>query len=165
MELMHKVVVSCTCRCVLYQLILMLQKESGRPCGQMPLVFLISILFASSTINHRISQSDPFDQTLPGQGHLNCIFVCVQGALYLYLADGGWGGHSKMMPCVHNLPLLGKRCEDTLAVTVETDNNTEIIRGKQRKYNKKLTKTKTTNEVMKSNHPHPEVHRGSDVMK
>lgn len=129
MELMHKVVISCACRCVLYQVILMLQKESGRPCGQMPLVFLIGILFASSTINHRISQSDPFDQTLPGQGHFYCIFfVCRVHFIFIWRMGGG-GGHSKMMPCVHNLPLLGKRCEDTRTVTVETD-NTEIIRGK-----------------------------------
>lgn len=35
----------------------------------------------------------------------------------------GEGCHSKMMPCVHNLPLPGKRREGTRAVTVETDNN------------------------------------------
>lgn len=90
--------------------------------------FLISILFASSTINHRISQSDPFDQTLPGQGHLSYFFVCRVHFIFIWRMGGG-GGHSKMMPCVHNLPLLGKRCEDTRTVTVETD-NTEIIRGK-----------------------------------
>lgn len=89
MELMHKVVISCACRCVLYQVILMLQKESGRPCGQMPLVFLIGILFASSTINHRISQSDPFDQTLPGQGHLSYFFVCRVHFIFIWRMGGG----------------------------------------------------------------------------
>lgn len=90
LEWMHKVVVSWACRCVLYQVILMLQKESGRPCGQMPLVFLIGILFASSTINHRISQSDPFDQTLPGQGHFYCIFfVCRVHFIFIWRMGGG----------------------------------------------------------------------------
>lgn len=48
---------------------------------------------------------------------------------FLIVFFDGWGGgrgHSKMMPCVHNLPLPGKRREDTRAVTVETDNNNNI---------------------------------------
>lgn len=45
---------------------------------------------------------------------------------------GGRGGHSKMMLCVHNLPLPGKRREDTRAVTVETDNNNNIQKSSGR---------------------------------
>lgn len=51
--------------------------------------FLISILFASPTINHRISQSDPFDQTLPGQGHLSYFFVCRVHFIFIWRMGGG----------------------------------------------------------------------------
>lgn len=69
-----------------------------------------------------------------GGGKSGGSFIWVSGAFFFlnfnFGSDRWWGreevgggGHSKMMPCVHNLPLPGKRREGTRAVTVETDNN------------------------------------------
>lgn len=81
----------------------------------------------NQSINHRISQSayfQPINQPIrpsftTGVFHLGvgCNFIISFGR------KGGGRGHSKVMPCVHNLPLPGKRHEDTRAVIVETDNN------------------------------------------
>ncbi|MEQ2276660.1 hypothetical protein XENORESO_002716 [Xenotaenia resolanae] len=96
---------------------------------------LLIVSFTTSQINHRISQSGSIHQSISQA-------PCTKGILHLgafYFVWGAWGGgrgHSKMMPCVHNLPLSGERREDTRAVTVETDNNNNIQKssGKSRKY-------------------------------
>lgn len=83
-----------------------------------------------------------------------------------------WGrGHSKMMPCVHNLPLPGIRREDTRAVTVETDNNNiQNHQGNREKYmqerkdepkTKKKKKLTEKNEVWRATPPH---WRAADVV-
>lgn len=104
------------------------------PCGQ----WLISF---NGFIHHLPNQSKGLaNQVLPIKSirlppareslHLGAIYFRLDGW------GGGGRGHSMMMPCVHNLPLPGKRREDTRAVTVETDNNNNIQKssGKSRKY-------------------------------
>lgn len=85
---------------------------------------LVIVSFTTSPINHRISQSGSVNQSINQAPFSKGVRHLGVGCILFHL--DGWGGgrgHSKMMPCVHNLPLPGKRREDTRAVTVETDNN------------------------------------------
>lgn len=93
---------------------------------------VVIISFTSSPMNHRVSQLDSIIESikLPAGGpHLGQVHFISFGRMR-------WGrGHSKMMPCVHNLPLPGIRREDTRAVTVETDNNNiQNHQGNREKY-------------------------------
>lgn len=90
---------------------------------------LVIVSFTTSPINHRISQSGfclSINQSIKLPSAKGVLHLGVGCILFHLDGWGGGRGHSKMMPCVHNLPLPGKRREDTRAVTVETDNNNNI---------------------------------------